>query len=138
MNPLLIVLFLPLATAIINRLIGAKLGKHGSAGLAIVSVMTAFGFAVKAFLGSLGAGAKDMPAVDASNELLHRYGHPTHAFDADKVKGGITVRFARAGETLVTLDGVERQLTPKDLLIADDAGPIGLAGTMGGDGRSFR
>ena len=89
---------------------------------------------VRAFLAAMGAAAKGLPAVDASNELLHRYGHPTHAFDADKVKGGITVRWAREGETMVTLDGVERQLTPKDLLIADDAGPIGLAGTMGGDG----
>ena len=89
--------------------------------------------AVQAFLGALGAGAKGLPAVDASNELLHRYGHPTHAFDADKIKGGLTVRWARAGETLVTLDGVERKLTAKDLLIADDSGPIALAGVMGGD-----
>jgi len=100
-----------------------ELGRAGSTPLA-----------VRSFLAAMGAAAKGLPAVDASNELLHRYGHPTHAFDADKVKGGITVRWARAGETLVTLDGVERQLTEKDLLIADDAGPIGLAGTMGGDG----
>ena len=90
--------------------------------------------AVQAFLGALGAGAKGLPAVDASNELLHRYGHPTHAFDADKIQGGLTVRWARPGETLVTLDGVERKLTPKDLLIADDQGPIAMAGVMGGDG----
>ena len=90
--------------------------------------------AVKAFLAALGAGAKDMPAVDASNELLHRYGHPTHAFDADQVKGFLAVRWAREGETLVTLDGVERKLTPRDLLIADETGPVALAGLMGGDG----
>jgi phenylalanyl-tRNA synthetase beta chain len=88
---------------------------------------------VRAFLAAMGSTAKGLPAVDASNELLHRYGHPTHAFDADLVKGGITVRWAREGETLVTLDGVERKLTPKDLLIADDERPIGLAGVMGGD-----
>ena len=89
--------------------------------------------AVKAFLGALGAGAKDMPAVDASNELLHRYGHPSHAFDADRIQGFLAVRWARDGETLVTLDGVERKLTPRDLLIADGAGPVALAGVMGGD-----
>ena len=89
---------------------------------------------VRAFLAAMGATAKGLPAVDDSNELLHRYGHPTHAFDADKVKGGVRVRLALDGETIVTLDGVERSLTAQDLLIADDAGPIGLAGLMGGDG----
>lgn len=99
-----------------------ELGKAGSTPLG-----------VRTFLAAMGAAAKGLPAVDASNELLHRYGHPTHAFDADKVRGGITVRYARDGESIVTLDGVERKLTAKDLLIADDAGPIGMAGLMGGD-----
>ncbi|BDU78729.1 phenylalanine--tRNA ligase subunit beta [Mesoterricola sediminis] len=89
---------------------------------------------VKAFLAAMGAGAKDLPAVDASNELLHRYGHPSHAFDADRIQGHLCVRWAREGETLVTLDGVERKLTPRDLLVADAAGPVALAGVMGGDG----
>lgn len=87
----------------------------------------------KAFLAAMGAGAKDLPAVDASNELLHRYGHPTHAFDADTIQGHLAVRWARAGETLVTLDGVERKLTAQDLVIADAARPVALAGVMGGD-----
>lgn len=89
--------------------------------------------AVKAFLALLGASAKGLPAVDASNELLQRYGHPTHAFDADTLQGAITVRRARTGERLVTLDGVERTLTAEDLVIADDRGPIALAGVMGGE-----
>jgi phenylalanyl-tRNA synthetase beta chain len=88
---------------------------------------------VRSFLAAMGSTAKGLPAVDASNELLHRYGHPTHAFDADKIHGSVYVRYARRGETLVTLDGVERKLTPADLVIADDRGPIGLAGLMGGD-----
>ncbi len=89
---------------------------------------------VQAFLSALGATPKKLPAVDASNELLHRYGHPTHAFDADRIRGAVTVRRAVAGEKLVTLDGVTRTLAAADLVIADEDGPIALAGVMGGDG----
>lgn len=84
-------------------------------------------------LGAMGANAKQLAAVDASNELLHRYGHPTHAFDADTLKGALIVRWGREGERLVGLDGVERKLTAEDLVIADEAGPVALAGVMGGD-----
>jgi len=87
----------------------------------------------QSFLTSMGSTAKHLAPVDASNELLHRYGHPTHAFDADTLKGAIIVRRAKAGEKLVTLDGIERSLTAEDLLIADESGPIALAGVMGGD-----
>ncbi len=88
---------------------------------------------VVAFLAAMGSNAKQLAAVDASNELLHRYGHPTHAFDADKLQGAITVRMAKAGESLVTLDGVERRLTAEDLIIADESGPIAFGGLMGGE-----
>ncbi|HEV2965229.1 MAG TPA: phenylalanine--tRNA ligase subunit beta, partial [Candidatus Angelobacter sp.] len=72
-------------------------------------------------------------AVDASNYTLMEMGHPTHAFDLDKLEGGkIIVRFARQGEVLKTLDGIERKLVPEDLIIADAVKPVGLAGIMGG------
>jgi phenylalanyl-tRNA synthetase beta chain len=72
-------------------------------------------------------------AVDATNYTLWEMGKPTHVFDLDLLEGGkIIVRRARDGETLKTLDGVERKLTSEDLVVADAKKPVGLAGTMGG------
>jgi len=71
-------------------------------------------------------------AVDASNYAWLAMGQPTHAFDLDKIAGGIVVRRARKGERLKTLDGVERTLDPEDLIVADHQKPLGLAGVMGG------
>jgi phenylalanyl-tRNA synthetase beta chain len=72
-------------------------------------------------------------AVDATNYTLWEMGKPTHVFDLDLLEGGrIIVRRAKDGETLKTLDGVERKLTSEDLVVADAVKPVGLAGTMGG------
>jgi phenylalanyl-tRNA synthetase beta chain len=71
-------------------------------------------------------------AVDATNFAWLAMGQPTHAFDLDKIEGGIVVRRARKGERLKTLDGVERVLDAEDLIVADHAKPLGLAGVMGG------
>ncbi|MCQ2153634.1 MAG: phenylalanine--tRNA ligase subunit beta [Bacteroidales bacterium] len=71
--------------------------------------------------------------VDVSNFILFELGQPLHTFDADKVAGGrVIVRRAGAGETLVTLDGVSRTLSPEDIVIADANGPMCLAGVFGG------
>jgi phenylalanyl-tRNA synthetase beta chain len=72
-------------------------------------------------------------AVDATNYVLWEIGKPTHVFDMDLLEGGkVIVRRARNGETLKTLDGVDRKLTSEDLVVCDAKKPVGLAGVMGG------
>jgi phenylalanyl-tRNA synthetase beta chain len=70
--------------------------------------------------------------VDVTNYVMLEFGQPIHAYDLDRVRGGIVVRRAVMGEVVVTLDEKERMLDPEDLVIADVSGVIGLAGVMGG------
>ena len=71
--------------------------------------------------------------VDVTNYVMLELGHPLHAFDLDRLAGGeLRIRCARAGETVRTLDGVERKLAGDMLVIADGRLPQAVAGVMGG------
>ncbi|HMJ04955.1 MAG TPA: phenylalanine--tRNA ligase subunit beta, partial [Chthoniobacterales bacterium] len=71
--------------------------------------------------------------VDITNFVMLELGQPLHAFDADKLQGGINVRLASAGEKFLALDGKTYALTPDDLMIADEVRAIAIGGVMGGE-----
>jgi phenylalanyl-tRNA synthetase beta chain len=82
-----------------------------------------------------GAGMRPISnVVDITNYVMLALGNPLHAFDLERLEGGrLIVRRARAGEQMRTLDGVDRKLDPRDLVIADAAKPMAIAGIMGGE-----
>lgn len=78
------------------------------------------------------------PAVDVTNYVMLELGHPMHAHDRARITGGFRVRFARPGETVVTLDDIERKLEPVDVLIVDDVATAAIGGVMGADSTQVR
>ncbi|MEH6812602.1 MAG: phenylalanine--tRNA ligase subunit beta [Motiliproteus sp.] len=81
------------------------------------------------------SGIRSIDAVvDVTNYVMIELGQPMHAFDLNKLSGGIRVRMAEAGEKLVLLDGQEIELDADTLLIADQQKPLAMAGIMGGEG----
>ena len=71
------------------------------------------------------------PAVDVTNYVMLELGHPMHAHDRSLITGGFRVRFAEPGETVVTLDDIERKLDRADVLIVDDIATAAIGGVMG-------
>ena len=78
------------------------------------------------------------PAVDATNYVMLELGQPMHAHDLKRITGGFDVRFARNGETVVTLDDIERRLNPADVLIVDDVATAAIGGVMGSGSTEMR
>jgi phenylalanyl-tRNA synthetase beta chain len=80
------------------------------------------------------AGQRPISAlVDVTNYVMLELGRPLHVYDQDKLSGAIDVRWGRAGEKVLLLNGQEVAVDPAVLCITDDSGPIGLAGIMGGE-----
>ncbi|OBK18141.1 phenylalanine--tRNA ligase subunit beta [Mycobacterium asiaticum] len=71
------------------------------------------------------------PAVDVTNYVMLELGHPMHAHDRTRITGAFEVRFAHTGETVVTLDDIERKLAPTDVLIVDEVATAAIGGVMG-------
>lgn len=80
------------------------------------------------------AGVRPLrPAVDVTNYVMLELGQPLHAYDQSKLSGALRARWARAGEQLELLGGATQELSADVLVIADEKGPVALAGIMGGE-----
>ncbi len=87
-------------------------------------------------LSSVGGGVRNL-LVDLSNYVMHDIGQPNHVYDAEMLKGTtVTTRMAKASEKFTGLDGVERELTVEDVVIADEERAVALGGVMGGQASS--
>lgn len=87
---------------------------------------------LKARLESIGLAPKNN-VVDITNFVLHEYGQPLHAFDADEINGNVIVKNLAQGSKFTTLDGEERELHADDLMICDEKGGMCIAGVFGGE-----
>ncbi len=76
------------------------------------------------------------PVVDVTNYVMLELGQPMHAFDLEKIKGDIQIRYANAGEKIILIDGKEVTLKKETLVIADQNGAQAIAGVMGGEASS--
>ena len=86
---------------------------------------------IKQVLNSADIASKGL-LIDISNYSLYLYGQPTHCFDADKITGNITIRFAKDGEKFLALNDNEYELNSEDIVIADDNQVLALGGVIGG------
>ncbi len=93
--------------------------------------MTASDKKIASRLAAIGINPKNA-AIDATNYICYDMGQPMHCFDADQIDGDITVRMAQTGEKFTDLFGAEHELTENDMVIADNAGILALAGVIGG------
>ncbi|MBO4626311.1 MAG: phenylalanine--tRNA ligase subunit beta [Alphaproteobacteria bacterium] len=82
-------------------------------------------------LAAIGINPKNAP-IDATNYICYDMGQPMHCFDADEIDGDIVVRLAKDGEKFTDLFGTEHELKATDIVIADNAGVLALAGVIGG------
>lgn len=86
---------------------------------------------IKSRLTAIGINPKNA-SVDATNYICYDMGQPMHCFDADEIHGNLTVRMADGGEEFTDLFGNKHELVETDIVIADDMGPLALAGVIGG------